>query len=72
MSARSSIYDYVEENGRTYHRYKEGVRKTHLCFRHVVNAFYRIYVIYNGNVSISHPYISREQRRLAQARLRCA
>ena len=24
MSARSSIYDYVEENGRTYHRYKEG------------------------------------------------
>lgn len=24
MSVRSSIYDYVEENGRTYHRYKEG------------------------------------------------
>ncbi|CAK7235721.1 hypothetical protein SCUCBS95973_009362 [Sporothrix curviconia] len=23
-SLRSSIYDYVEENGRTYHRYKEG------------------------------------------------
>lgn len=24
MSVNSSIYDYVEENGRTYHRYKEG------------------------------------------------
>ncbi|RDW57070.1 hypothetical protein BP6252_13885 [Coleophoma cylindrospora] len=24
MSIRSSIYDYVEENGRTYHRFKEG------------------------------------------------
>jgi len=24
MSVRSSIYNYVEENGRTYHRYKEG------------------------------------------------
>lgn len=23
-SLRSSVYDYVEENGRTYHRYKEG------------------------------------------------
>ncbi|KAI5919997.1 S-adenosyl-L-methionine-dependent methyltransferase [Camillea tinctor] len=24
MSLRSSIYDFVEENGRTYHKYKEG------------------------------------------------
>jgi len=24
MSVNSSIYNYVEENGRTYHRYKEG------------------------------------------------
>ncbi|KAH8882910.1 S-adenosyl-L-methionine-dependent methyltransferase, partial [Thozetella sp. PMI_491] len=24
MSARSSIFEFVEENGRTYHRYKEG------------------------------------------------
>ncbi|KAH8887868.1 S-adenosyl-L-methionine-dependent methyltransferase, partial [Thozetella sp. PMI_491] len=24
MSLRSSIYDYVEENGRTFHRYKQG------------------------------------------------
>ena len=24
MSVSSSIYDYVVENGRTYHRYKEG------------------------------------------------
>jgi len=24
MSVNSSIYHYVEENGRTYHRYKEG------------------------------------------------
>ncbi len=24
MSLRSSIYDFVEENGRTYHRYKQG------------------------------------------------
>lgn len=24
QSVRSSIYDYVEENGRTYHRFKEG------------------------------------------------
>lgn len=24
MSLRSSIYGHVEENGRTYHRYKEG------------------------------------------------
>ncbi|KAE8443785.1 hypothetical protein EG329_001379 [Mollisiaceae sp. DMI_Dod_QoI] len=23
-SVRSSVYDYIEENGRTYHRYKEG------------------------------------------------
>ncbi len=27
-------------------------------------------LLYHGNVSISHPYVSREQRRLAQARLR--
>jgi len=24
MSVNSSIYNYVEENGRTYHKYKEG------------------------------------------------
>lgn len=24
MSVNSSIYQFVEENGRTYHRYKEG------------------------------------------------
>lgn len=24
MSVRSSVYDYAEENGRTYHRFKEG------------------------------------------------
>ncbi|KAL1884193.1 hypothetical protein VTK73DRAFT_5329 [Phialemonium thermophilum] len=24
MSVRSSIYEHVEENGRTYHRYKQG------------------------------------------------
>ena len=24
MSVRSSLYNYVQENGRTYHRYKEG------------------------------------------------
>ncbi|CAJ2503698.1 Uu.00g110920.m01.CDS01 [Anthostomella pinea] len=24
MSVTSSIYDHVEENGRTYHRFKEG------------------------------------------------
>lgn len=24
MSVQSSVYNYVEENGRTYHRYKEG------------------------------------------------
>jgi hypothetical protein len=29
-------------------------------------------LLYHGNVSISHPYVSPEQRRLAQARLRCA
>jgi hypothetical protein len=24
MSATPSVYDFVEENGRTYHRYKQG------------------------------------------------
>jgi hypothetical protein len=24
VSVRSSIYDYIEENGRRYHRYKDG------------------------------------------------
>jgi hypothetical protein len=24
MSLNSSVYNFVEENGRTYHRYKEG------------------------------------------------
>ncbi len=30
------------------------------------------WLLYHGNVSISHPYVSRKQRRLAQARLRPA
>jgi hypothetical protein len=24
VSVRSSVYDYIEENGRRYHRYKDG------------------------------------------------
>jgi hypothetical protein len=26
---RSSVYEFVEENGRTFHRYKEGSRVVH-------------------------------------------
>ena len=32
MSVNSSIYNYVEENGRTYHRYKEGSKFYKLRF----------------------------------------
>ena len=28
---RSSVYDFVEENGRTYHRYKEGSELVHIA-----------------------------------------
>ena len=32
MSLRSSIYEFVEENGRTYHSYKQGSKCSFLAY----------------------------------------
>jgi len=44
MSINSGIYNYVEENGRTYHRYKEGSMLCALLYIDKLLTDARIYV----------------------------
>jgi SAM-dependent methyltransferase len=49
-STRSSVYDYVEENGRTYHRFKQG--KYHLPNDEVSSYFSPIGLIYLEHLEV--------------------